>query len=225
MALDIDGPDLQIFRDLLSKGVGIAAQDFGWFLAANLEERREHSLQAEVAETAEVSVEPEPELVQLLEAFQGLPAGSLGRAFLDFYGRHRIALPGQQANSMNHFYVGHDMTHVIAGIEPTGPGEVALSAFQWAMNDNAVNSGALLASLVVHEAGFGRAGTLATETGQLGVSGAAELLGQEMDRGAKCLADFSLADHFALAGEQLADVRASFGVQAPVDPQDGHHNW
>ncbi|MEX0768239.1 MAG: hypothetical protein WD029_07190 [Microthrixaceae bacterium] len=225
LALGIGGPDLRIFRDLVTAGVGSAAQDFGRFIAVNLANRQEPSLQVERTQTDVAITAPEPELVQKLKAFQDLPEGSLGRAFLDFYGRHHIPLPGDQANSMNHFYVGHDMTHVIAGIEPTGPGEVALSAFQWAMNDNSVNSGALLASLVVHEAGFGQAGSLVTETGQLGELGAADLLGQEMARGAQCQDDFSLADHFVLAGEQLTAVRALFGVQAPVNPQDGHHHW
>ena len=54
-----------------------------------------------------------------------------------------------------------------AGIEPTGPGEIALSAFQMAMDDNAVNRGALLASLVVHEAGFAGSAASAAEAGIL----------------------------------------------------------
>ncbi len=244
-ALDFDGPDLKMFRDLVSEGSSSAAEDYRRFLVANLEQRSEPSLVAEPsvatatatakatpdtnttepAPAPEPEPEPEPDLVQRLEAFQDLPPASLGRAFLSFYRRHQIPLPGERGSSMNHFYVAHDMTHVIAGIEPTGPGEVALSGFQWAMNDNSVNSAALLASLVVHEAGFGQAGTLATESGQLGVSGAATLLGEEMSRGTHCSSDFSLVDHFELAPLPLTEVRESFGVQAPDDPRDGHHCW
>ena len=224
-ALEFDGPDLEIFRDLVDKGAASAAKDYSRFLAGNLKQRSEPSLVAQGSKSSAATSGAEPELLKRFEAFADLDPNSLGRVYLDFHRRNRIPLPGEQASPMNHFYVAHDMTHVIAGIEPTGPGEVALSGFQWAMNDNEVNSAALLASLVVHEAGFGQAGTLTTETGQLGMTGAAELLGQEMSRGSRCTGDFSLVDHFALAGEPLAEVRKSFGVQPPDDPEDGHHNW
>jgi hypothetical protein len=224
-ALKFDGPDLKMFRDLVSEGASSAAEDYNRFLAANLEQRSEPSLVSQAGRSSSGGTAPEPDLVQRLEAFQELAPASLGRAFLSFYRRHRIPLPGVQASSMNHFYMAHDMTHVIAGIEPTGPGEVALSAFQWAMNDNSVNSAALLASLVVHEAGFGQAGTLTTESGQLGVGGAAQLLGEEMSRGSHCSSDFSLVDHFELVAVPLTEVRESFGVQPPEDPHDGHHCW
>ena len=224
-ALEFDGPDLEMFRDLVDKGAATAAADYSRFLAGNLKQRSEPSLVVEGSEGSAPDSGVEPELLKHLEAFEELDQNSLGRAYVDFHRRNRIPLPGEQASPMNRFYVAHDMTHVIAGIEPTGPGEVALSGFQWAMNDNEVNSAALLASLVVHEAGFGQAGTLTTVTGQLGMAGAAELLGQEMSRGSRCTADFSLVDHFALAGEPLDEVRKSFGVQPPDDPQDGHHNW
>ena len=55
--------------------------------------------------------------------------------------------------------------------------------------------------------------------------GAAELLGQEMGRGAACTGDFSLVDHFELAPLPLTEVRERYGVPAPVDPDDGHHCW
>jgi hypothetical protein len=126
---------------------------------------------------------------------------------------------------MNHFFVAHDMTHVIAGIEPTGPGELALSAFQMAMDDNDVNRSALLASLIVHEVGVGSAGKLTSESGTLADGVAAELFARELARGAQCTADFSLVDHFALAPLPLTEVRARFGVMPPVDPEDGHHCW
>jgi len=126
---------------------------------------------------------------------------------------------------MNHFFVSHDMTHVIAGIEPTGAGEVALSAFQMGMNDNDVNASALLASLVVHEAGFAAPPSVKAEERILDEPGAADLLARELARGSQCTDDFSLADHLALADRPLAEVRARFGVEPPTDPHDGHHCW
>ena len=40
-------------------------------------------------------------------------------------------------------------------------------------------------------------------------------MGEALWRGAQCTADFSQADHLALAEWQLDDVRAHFGVPAP----------
>ena len=140
--------------------------------------------------------------------------------------RAKVPGPGEKlAAKMNHWFVAHDMTHVIAGIDTTSAGEVALSAFQMAMNDNEVNRGALLASLVVHEAGFAQSTKVHSESAILDTPGAAELLGREMARGAACFADFSLIDHLVIAHRPLEEIRAEFGVLPPVDPDDGHHCW
>ncbi|MFM7062139.1 MAG: hypothetical protein ACKO04_01410 [Actinomycetes bacterium] len=219
-ALDFEGPDLQILRDLTDRGVGVAAADFARFLDDNLSRRHEPGLRL-----SPVTTTPEPELAAAMQSLAHLPEGTLGRALLDFYDRAGLSLPGVEGSGMNHWFVAHDTTHVIAGIEPTGPGEVALSAFQVAMDDNDVNRGALLASLVVHEAGFAGSASSAAESGILATPGAAELLGQEMERGAACRADFSLVDHMALFPRPLAEVREQFGVGRPVDPADGHHCW
>jgi hypothetical protein len=220
-ALGVHGPEMEIFRDLVTHGTQRAADDYTRFLQANLAEREEPSLRDSPA----LPDSPEPELVARLEAMEHLPAGSLGRACIAFYLRHGLAVPGREASSMNHFFVAHDMTHVIAGIEPTGPGEIALSAFQMAMNDNAVNRSALLASLVVHEVGIGNAGKLTAEAATLADPAAAELLAFELARGSLCTSDFSLVDHLAMAHLPLAEVRSRYGVRPPADPFDGHHHW
>ena len=219
-ALEFEGPDLQILRDLADQGVGAAAADFARFLDGNLARRHEPSLRS-----VPVTVEPEPELADRMRGLADLPEGTVGRGLVEFYRRAGLTLPGVEGSAMNHWFVAHDTTHVIAGIEPTGPGEIALSAFQMAMDDNDVNRGALLASLVVHEAGFAGSASSAAEAGTLADPAAAELLGQEMERGAGCLADFSLADHMAMFDRPLAEVREEFGVAPPADPADGHHCW
>jgi hypothetical protein len=94
------------------------------------------------------------------------------------------------------------------------------------MDDNEVNFSALLASLIIHEAGFGHPTSIArAEAETLRLPGAADLFGQEFARGGRCTGDFSLVDHFALAPLQLDDVRAQFGVVAPDNPEDGFHLW
>ncbi len=218
-ALGVDGPDVAILRTLVADGHARAHADFDRFLMGSVADRHEAGL------TAEAPDGPEPELAARVAAFADLPADSLGQAYLAFYARHGIALPGTTASPLNHFFVSHDMTHVIAGIEPTAAGEIALSAFQMAMDDTPVNVGALFASLVVHEAGFGDSPTIGHESGILATPGAAEVFAASLARGARCSGDVSAADHFALAPLPLAEVRDRFGVPAPADPADGHHCW
>jgi len=219
-ALDVGGDDLAMFRDLISSGVEQAAADYRRFLQASLGERFEPSL-------VDLPVEPDhPELAlaEKLGTFAEYAPGSLGRAYLGFYERFGLHLPGVDPSAINHFFVAHDMTHTIAGISTTVPGEVALSAFQFAMDNTRINRAALLASLVAHEAGFAHPAHLAeADTAALSSAAAATLLGRELRRGSECRADFSLVDHFELAPLPLAEVRAEFGVRPPDDADDGHH--
>jgi hypothetical protein len=79
--------------------------------------------------------DPSPELAARLRSFHDLPEGTLGRAYVDFCDRNHLDYPGDNPNQPAVF-VAHDMTHVITGYEPTGPGELALGAFQISMNDS-----------------------------------------------------------------------------------------
>ena len=219
-ALGVGGPEREMLRDLIDAGTARAAADFRRFLDVTLAERVEPELRD--LPTVDGA---EPELAERLLALGELPEGTLGRAFIEFHSRNGLPVPGVQGSTINHFFVGHDMTHTITGIEPTGPGEVALSAFQLAAEETPLNTAALLASLVVHEAGFERSPSVAAEAGILGTPGAAELLGRELARGAACAADCSLVDHLAMAHLPLDEVRDRFGVRPPHSPDDGHHHW
>ena len=219
-ALQVDGDDLVIFRDLVAEGVETARADFRRFLAADMRERFEPALTGMPVDPQH----PEITLAEKLGTFAEYPPDSLGRAYLSFYERFGLTLPGVNISANHHFFVAHDMTHTIAGISTTSPGEIALSAFQFAMENNRINRAALLASLIVHEAGFAVPDHLKSgETGLLAEPSHALLFAQELKRGSACRADFSLVDHFDLAPLPLAQVRAEFGVRPPVNPQDGHH--
>jgi hypothetical protein len=221
-ALGVDGEDLAIFRDLVSDGVNVASADYLRFLGHNLDERVEPSL---------VTMSPDADLREValaekLEAFTEYGPGTLGRAFLGFYERYGLTLPGVDSSTHHHFFVAHDMTHTIAGLSTTVPAEIALSAFQFAMNNDRLNRAALLASLVAHEAGFAHPAHLARpDNSVLSNPASAKLLATELRRGSMCRGDFSLIDHFELAPMQIADVRAEFGVVAPENPADGQHWW
>ena len=218
-AIDIHGPDAALFRTMVDEGTERAKADFARFLTPSTDARVEPSLR----DVPVVVDADEPELVARIERLRSCAPGTLGHTYTTFYDIAGLPLPGTEATAMNHFYVGHDMTHVIAGLGTTAEAEVALSAFLMAMVDDSVNRSALLASLIVHEAGFGDSNKVRAEQGVLARPGAAELLASELARGGRCVADFSRVDHFAMVDRPLAEVRAEFGVHRPHDPQDGHH--
>lgn len=218
-AIGIIGPDAALFRTMVDEGTERAKADFARFLVGSVEARVEPSLRSvPVVEGAS-----EPELVERIETLRSCAPGTLGHAYIEFYEFAGLPFPGVEATPMNHFYVAHDMTHVIAGIGTTAEAEVALSAFLMAMSDDATNRSALLASLIVHEAGFGDSNKVRAEQGVLARPGAAHLLASEIARGGRCTADFSREDHFAMVDRPLADIRAEFGVRTPIDIADGHH--
>ena len=218
-AIGVSGPDAALFRTMVDEGTERAKADFARFLVGSTDARVEPSLR----ETPVVADASEPELVERLEALRSCAPGTLGHAYLGFYEAAELLLPGVEATSLNHFYVAHDMTHVIAGIGTTAEAEVALSAFLMALDDDAVNRSALLASLIVHEAGFGDSNKVRAESGVLARPGAAELFASEVARGGACTADFSRIDHLAIVDVPLDEIRAEYGVRRPADPADGHH--
>jgi hypothetical protein len=77
---------------------------------------------------------------------------------------------------------------------------------------------------VLHEAGLtAEVDDIVAVGSTLARPNAAELVGQEMARGARTSRDFAWIDHLALAPVPLDEVRARFGVEPPVHPDDGHH--
>jgi hypothetical protein len=219
-ALGISSAARTVAKDLMDQGVEKAAADVARTFNRFLPLRSEHTLGRGPASASE----PELDLARRIQGFAELPEGSLGRGLMDYYERFGVPIPGMEPSALNHLYVAHDSTHVIAGIAATDAGEIALSAFQLAMQDNPINQSALLASLITHEAGFVSANpTLEPTRASLDTPLAAQVLAQEMARGSRCSGDFSLVDHFALAPIALDEVRRRFNVEAPDHPDDGHH--
>ena len=218
-ALELDGPDLVMFRSLVEAGTAAAAADFQRFFSDMIPQRAEVSLRAMALRPAEV----DDELADRIESWHELPEGTLGWSYVEFLRSHRLLTPGREASDLNPMYVAHDMFHVITGIAPTGEGEIALGGFQVAMDDDAADTFAFLSPLIVHEAGFSGIDHITATSGTLSRPYAAELLGREMARGAATTGNFYDIDHLELVGEPLADVRDRFGVRPPDDPADGHH--
>ncbi|MCX6432509.1 MAG: hypothetical protein NTX29_06865 [Actinobacteria bacterium] len=114
-ALHVDGADLALFRTLVDDGTVRAAADYKRFGMGMLPRRGEAALEAGLPSADEA----DPALVARLEAFADMPDDSLGRAYLAFYERFGLTLPGSDASILNNFFVSHDMTHVISGISTT----------------------------------------------------------------------------------------------------------
>ena len=220
--LGVDSEDLKIFRDLVQGGVEMAKRDYQRFLSNNMRQRSEPGL----SDPNLSRPFREAQLSDLFGTLAEYGPGTLGRAYLSFYERFGLSLPGTESSSNDSFFVAHDMTHTIAGLSTTPEAELALSAFQFGMNNNVVNRAALLASLVVHEAGFAVPSHLKrSESGLLARPAAAKLFANELSRGNQCRSDFSLVDHFALAHHPISEVRAEFGVLPPNIQSDRHHWW
>jgi ubiquinone biosynthesis protein Coq4 len=210
-AIGMGGPELEICRDWVNVGVARAMEDFERFYAESLVILSEPSLREKYLRIDE----PDLELAAQLDALHALPEGTLGHAFVEFHTRNGLTMPGADIHTPAH-YVSHDMNHVIAGYEPTGPGEIALGAFTLAMCDNDANWIQFIANLAIHEAGLVQHGDIQPKAATLSRPGATDLLGEAFHRGAQCTSDFSQAEHLTMVDWPLADVRAHFGVP-PAD--------
>jgi hypothetical protein len=208
-ALGESGPGMAIARDLVTVSKAAAAADFTRFLGDVSAPLLEPQLAARYGVNLDA---PDEGLASRLRALVELDAGSLGRAYVEFYERYGFDLPGIALSSPAVF-VSHDMCHVIGGYEPIGVEEIALGAMQLGVADTDTHWIQFLGNLGVHEAGYlDGGGTLVPKEGTLDRPGAAETLAHAFWRGAQCGGDFTAIDHLARAHEPLEDVRASFGI-------------
>lgn len=151
------------------------------------------------------------EMAGRLRALGQCPPGTLGRAYSDFYRRNNLKFPGEPGGG-DVIFVAHDFTHVLAGYEPDGPGELALQAMLVSATDGDQHFSSFCVSLALHEAGLYDSDAVADKVGTLARPGAAEELADAILRGSKCSADFATIDHLARADEQLEDVRRDLSI-------------
>lgn len=151
------------------------------------------------------------EMAARLRALEHCPRGSLGRAYFDFYQRYNLKFPGE-AGGGDIIFVAHDFTHVLAGYEPDGPGELALQAMLVSATDGDHHFSNFCVSLSLHEAGLYDSDVVMDKVGTLARPGAAEELADAILRGSKCSADFATIDHLAHVDEQLEDVRRDLAI-------------
>ncbi len=222
-AVGIHGDELDVMHSWINKTTEDASRDF----------IRTYDGYVPLLSESVAPVRNDGDVLPEVEALRALPKGTLGSAFLGFYERNGFHLPGPHTPEPA-YYISHDMNHVIAGYEPSGPGEIALGAFKLAMSDTDANWMAFMANLLIHEAGLLKHGSSsqfipyggdiyrdADGQGVLHLDGAADMLGEALERGAAVRRDFSQIDHLAMAHRQLADIRLEFGVRPRSDGKDG----
>jgi hypothetical protein len=207
-ALHEEGPDMVIVRSLLEDGAQHAMADFQRFFTDVEDDLAEPALAADYLEYFDT---PRPELAVRLRELHDLPEGTLGYEYVEFYRQHNLTLPGEDPN-LPAVFVAHDMCHVIAGYGPTGPEEIALGAMQLGVVDSDAHWVQFLGNLAIHEAGYFNNESFVGKTATLEREGAASLLAEGLRRGSECTDDFTHADHLALAGTPLAEVRERYGV-------------
>jgi hypothetical protein len=151
------------------------------------------------------------EMASRLRALEHCPPESLGRAYFDFYQRNNLKFPGEPGGG-DVIFVAHDFTHVLAGYEPDGPGELALQAMLVSATDGDQHFSSFCVSLSLHEAGMYESDTIVDKVGTLARPGAAEELADAILRGSKCSADFATVDHLARANEPLDEVRRDLSI-------------
>jgi hypothetical protein len=166
------------------------------------------------------STPTEPQLVALsddkfssrIDALHHCSAGSLGRAFIDFYHRWGLQLP---SSSLDHSVslVTHDFSHVLTGYKPNDAvDEVALSAMLVSVADGGDHFSALTASMALFEVDLFDVLEISGTKGVLDRLGAPAVFADAIRRGALCTADFATVDHLALAEHPLEEIRTSLGI-------------
>jgi hypothetical protein len=209
-ALGESGQGLEMARDLVAQGREVAMADFRRFLEESTFDMVEVTLKEHYSESLTAA---DPALAAQLRALGDAGPGTLGRAYVEFYDRNGIDLPGDDLMQPA-IFVAHDMCHVIAGYEPVAADELALGAMQLAIDDSTTHWVQFLGNIAVHEAGFltNENGSLVPKEATLNRPGATQTLAHAFNRGARCGSDFTIVDHLAMADRQLDDVRAQFAV-------------
>jgi ubiquinone biosynthesis protein Coq4 len=205
--LGVSEIEVETTREALEAGADQTSRDLERSYAGVLPEISEVSLRDRYLQLSE----PDHQLASRLRSLHRLPEGTLGHAYVEFYGRNGFDLPGDDVHFPAH-YVNHDMNHVITGYEPTAPGEIARSGFLWAANDSRRNWLEFLVSMSIHETGVLNHGDIRAKVATLDRTGVPELLVEGLRRGSQCTVDLSQIDHLAVADQPLDQIRRQFNV-------------
>lgn len=159
----------------------------------------------------------DPDLAAQMRAMRDLPRGTLGREYIEFYMENHFEIPGEGV-AHPAFFVQHDMSHLVAGLGPSAPGEISLAAFQLGMNDNEAHWMQFVAGLAAYELGVFGAANFESKEGVLEREGTIELMVESFLRGTHCTSNYNEVSLLDLADRPIAELRQRFGVRVPRDP-------
>lgn len=192
-ALGVDNEWQVLARDYLAGNSELLVADYGRFAEGSAPEPA-------LADVADADLSRE------LRSLGLLPEGTLGRGFFDFYQRYALPFPGE-AGGGSVSLVAHDMSHVLAGYEPTPPEEIALQAMLASACDGRHHFSGLMASLSLFEIGMLPFPDITPKEGVLARPGAAATVADAVRRGAVAHEDFATIDHWAVLDQPLDDLR------------------
>jgi hypothetical protein len=157
----------------------------------------------------------QPKLAARYGALDGLPEGTLGRTFIEFYRANHFSLPGEPDGLNHRFASPHDTTHLLSGYDTSPQGELLVSTFTAGMHRHEPMSGHILPVILSWHLGIEFAKTPGKITGQLDP----EKFWAAWDRGSQLTTDvftdtWSLWDAAPIA---LDVLRAEYAVP-PLDP-------
>jgi hypothetical protein len=109
----------------------------------------------------------EPVLAERYRALSGLPEGTLGRTFIEFYRANQFALPGEPDGLNHRFASPHDTTHLLSGYDTSPQGELLVSTFTAGMHQREPMSGHILPVILSWHLGIEFAKLPGKITGQL----------------------------------------------------------
>jgi len=153
-------------------------------------------------------------------ALGDLDVGTLGRAVHDFYVARGFRFPGEQG-SVPPLLAQHDWVHVLADYGSRLEAEIEVFAFMARASDNPEAFALLGMAITLFHTGIlpSAAGFFEADRGNLSRHGMPERLADALRRGAlgEGSVDYIALDYFSIAGRQLDELRAEFGIVPKSD--------
>lgn len=215
LALGGDDEGLRLVRGILHHETGQAVEHLREAWSRGRDRMSEQTVMARY-EAIDEAID-DPELAARMRAFRDLPRGTLGREYIEFYLENHFQIPGEGVAHPG-FFIHHDMSHLVAGLGPSAPGEMALGGFHLGMEDNEDHWIGFVTGLAAYELGALGGEDFESKEGVLEREGAIELLVESFLRGTHCTSNFSEVSLLELADLPISEVRARFGVRPPREP-------
>jgi hypothetical protein len=216
-ALDVEAPEVKNLRLLADRHMVLFQLDFFRHTHVARVMKRSFDEDGLLATAKRVlgmrGLYEDPKLAARYRDLARLPAGTLGRGFMDYIDRNAFAVPGER-RGFPEGGIYHDFGHVLTGYGTDPEGEIRMAAFQAGfMKDEPVFM--LLFGVVTFGAGINVTPIAQPAAGGIfDHSGVMEGVFRAVDRGADLVVDLSDHwDHWAYVERPLDDVRAELNLK------------